>query len=232
MGFYSKRLTAQTIRPVRSPGAIIPARGASFSPVGSTTPRALVLASYRTSWSPISPGVAGGRQRSRPHLGFFALDVNAPAGRGGEPSAPLWRSRRNGERIKVSSGGREGIFRSPRRRLGGTSMPQRPGRSAVGSLASGNVSRCRPRTFTSQPSSMVSALTAVRSQSIWSAGHNFRKSGLSAVAPRPPKWRWCRLGARRSMQHGPAIANQAPHRHRQAKSGSCRGREPPHARHT
>jgi len=38
--------------------------------------------------------------------------------------------------------------------------------------------------------------------------------------------------ARRSMQHGPAIANQAPHRHRQAKSGTCRGREPPHARHT
>jgi hypothetical protein len=36
----------------------------------------------------------------------------------------------------------------------------------------------------------------------------------------------------RSIQHGPAIANQAPHRHRQAKSGTCRGREPPHARHT
>ena len=34
------------------------------------------------------------------------------------------------------------------------------------------------------------------------------------------------------MQHGPAIANQAPHRHRQAKSGTYRGREPPHARHT
>ena len=33
-------------------------------------------------------------------------------------------------------------------------------------------------------------------------------------------------------QHGPAIANQAPHRHRQAKSGTYRRREPPHARHT
>jgi hypothetical protein len=30
----------------------------------------------------------------------------------------------------------------------------------------------------------------------------------------------------------PPIANQAPHRHRQANSGTCRGREPPHARHT
>jgi hypothetical protein len=30
----------------------------------------------------------------------------------------------------------------------------------------------------------------------------------------------------------PAIANQAPHRHRQAQSGTYRGREPPHARHT
>jgi hypothetical protein len=30
----------------------------------------------------------------------------------------------------------------------------------------------------------------------------------------------------------PPIANQAPHRHRQAKSGTCRGREPPHARRT
>jgi len=29
-----------------------------------------------------------------------------------------------------------------------------------------------------------------------------------------------------------SIANQAPHRHRQANSGTCRGREPPHARHT
>jgi hypothetical protein len=35
MGFYSKRLTAQTIRPLRSPGAIIPAREASFSSSGS-----------------------------------------------------------------------------------------------------------------------------------------------------------------------------------------------------
>ena len=35
-----------------------------------------------------------------------------------------------------------------------------------------------------------------------------------------------------SRRHGPPIANQAPHRHRQAKSGTCRGREPPHARHT
>ena len=35
-----------------------------------------------------------------------------------------------------------------------------------------------------------------------------------------------------SRRHGPLIANQAPHRHRQAKSGTCRGREPPHARHT
>jgi hypothetical protein len=40
------------------------------------------------------------------------------------------------------------------------------------------------------------------------------------------------LPGRRSRQHGPAIANLAPHRHRQAKSGTCRGREPPHARHT
>jgi hypothetical protein len=49
--------------------------------------------------------------------------------------------------------------------------------------------------------------------------------------------RWETLAAspppgRRSMQHGPAIANQAPHRHRQAQSGTYRGREPPHARHT
>src|SRR4249919_4017027 len=29
-----------------------------------------------------------------------------------------------------------------------------------------------------------------------------------------------------------SFANQAPHRHRQANSGTCRGREPPHARHT
>jgi hypothetical protein len=35
-----------------------------------------------------------------------------------------------------------------------------------------------------------------------------------------------------SRRHGPPIANQAPHRHRQANSGTCRGREPPHARHT
>ena len=35
-----------------------------------------------------------------------------------------------------------------------------------------------------------------------------------------------------SRRHGPLIANQAPHRHRQANSGTCRGREPPHARHT
>jgi hypothetical protein len=28
------------------------------------------------------------------------------------------------------------------------------------------------------------------------------------------------------------LLNQAPHRHRQAKSGTCRGREPPHGRHT
>ena len=35
-----------------------------------------------------------------------------------------------------------------------------------------------------------------------------------------------------SRRHGPPIANRAPHRHRQAKSGTCRGREPPHARHT
>ena len=35
-----------------------------------------------------------------------------------------------------------------------------------------------------------------------------------------------------SRRHGPPIAKQAPHRHRQAKSGTCRGREPPHARHT
>jgi hypothetical protein len=31
---------------------------------------------------------------------------------------------------------------------------------------------------------------------------------------------------------GLLLRNQAPHRHRQAKSGTCRGREPPHARHT
>jgi hypothetical protein len=42
-------------------------------------------------------------------------------------------------------GGREGIFRS---------------------VGIWNVSRCRPRTFASQRNSMVSALTAVRSQSI------------------------------------------------------------------
>ena len=35
-----------------------------------------------------------------------------------------------------------------------------------------------------------------------------------------------------SRRHGPPIANQAPHRHRQANSGTCRGREPPPARHT
>src|SRR5580700_1325331 len=35
-----------------------------------------------------------------------------------------------------------------------------------------------------------------------------------------------------SRRHWPPIANQAPHRHRQANSGTCRGREPPHARHT
>jgi hypothetical protein len=35
-----------------------------------------------------------------------------------------------------------------------------------------------------------------------------------------------------SSRHGPPIATQAPHRHRQANSGTCRGREPPHARHT
>ena len=48
------------------------------------------------------------------------------------------------------------------------------------------------------------------------------------------------LGRRRHLvssskaarRHGPPIANQAPHRHRQANSGTCRGREPPHARHT
>jgi hypothetical protein len=42
----------------------------------------------------------------------------------------------------------------------------RQGGAGESSLASGNVSRCRPRTFASQPNSMVSALTAVRSQSI------------------------------------------------------------------
>jgi hypothetical protein len=42
------------------------------------------------------------------------------------------------------------------------------------------------------------------------------------------------LNPRRSgpRRHWPPIANQAPHRHRQANSGTCRGREPPHARHT
>jgi hypothetical protein len=39
------------------------------------------------------------------------------------------------------------------------------------------------------------------------------------------------IPASNSRRHAP-IANQAPHRHRQAKSGTCRGREPPHARHT
>src|ERR1700674_616514 len=35
-----------------------------------------------------------------------------------------------------------------------------------------------------------------------------------------------------SRRHRPPIANQAPHRHGQANSGTCRGRDPPHARHT
>jgi hypothetical protein len=36
--------------------------------------------------------LATARNAPPPHLGLFALDVNA------EPSAPLWRPRRNGER--------------------------------------------------------------------------------------------------------------------------------------
>jgi hypothetical protein len=67
--------------------AIIPPRGLSGLPgAGSSTPRALVLANDRTSWSPISPRCCRGPPSftdSR-HLGLFALDVNA------EPSAPLW----------------------------------------------------------------------------------------------------------------------------------------------
>jgi hypothetical protein len=58
------------------------------------------------------------------------------------------------------------------------------------------------------------------------SGNRYARSATD-VLPVDQVW-----GARRSMQHGPAIANQAPHRHRQAKSGTYRGREPPHARHT
>ena len=54
-------------------------------------------------------------------------------------------------------------------------------------------------------------------------------AGLSGTDVLPVDQVWI---ARRSMQHGPAIANQAPHRHRQAKSGTCRDCERPHARHT
>src|SRR5208282_3432532 len=53
-----------------------------------------------------------------------------------------------------------------------------------------------------------------------------RRDGVRTPSPTPGTI------VRNSRQHGPAIANQAPHRHRQAKLGACRGREPPHARHT
>jgi hypothetical protein len=81
-----KHLATQQSAPELS-WAIIPPRGLSGLPgAGSSTPRALVLANDRTSWSPISPRCCRGPPSftdSR-HLGLFALDVNA------EPSAPLW----------------------------------------------------------------------------------------------------------------------------------------------
>jgi hypothetical protein len=60
----------------------------------------------------------------------------------------------------------------------------------------------------------------IRSKTVWPPG---RRQHTKSDAG---SYRW------QFEQHGPAIANQAPHRHRQAKLGTCRGREPPHARHT
>jgi hypothetical protein len=129
----------------------------------------------------VLPGAAIFQATPRtPHLGLFALDVNA------EPPAPLWRPRRNGER-------HQGEQRRARRHLsitssamassvGGTSMPSALAFAAVSSLASGNVSRCRPKTFAiSQPNLMVSAHTAVRSQSI--------STGLISRTARPGRGR-------------------------------------------
>ena len=61
---------------------------------------------------------------------------------------------------------------------------------------------------------------AIRSKPLWPPG---RCPGTKSRADIPVS---------NSRRHGPPIANQAPHRHRQANSGTCRGREPPHARHT
>ena len=61
---------------------------------------------------------------------------------------------------------------------------------------------------------------AIRSKTLWAPG---RRTGTKSESG---------YSLSNSRRHGSPIANQAPHRHRQAKSGTCRGREPPHARHT